>query len=442
VLPRESAAAPNAKNNKTAKVVLRSKTAVKTPVKTSVALTRALPQQQVRIHGVPAPDPSQWMRAASGWTRIVRATDSDAGTYYAETLGLVIDSQYVIVPWTFISDVWLSRAGSKFMVEGSQKEAVLVDIDLVANVALLRASEPTVPTFYRTEIRLDVPIPDEPLLVVSSRNWLRGGAKFLKTKTDGLFLRYQIAFGANDPSSVRYVFDKAGRFIAMSSGASSGEDIWSAPSRTVYELIRKQSGPRPASVGDQRRAQLYYWQDRWAKTLVPVRTALSVQSLDCQTRLTSVPDRELAAQIKNVRSLDCGEKLTLPVGGGYSAGVRLSTGDGTLRSSSPDLNNRFAEAVSREIFADYNRTASLVNLFTVPECRDNEVVNQQGQSVYVKFCTSALKFEFGLADTAIVVSTLDQSNHANFSVARLKGFDQKNTKRILESLVENVRSRR
>ena len=446
-LSAESFAASNVAVKKFVKAsqpVLPAKAAkaAKAVTKTTMVQPKALAPQQVRRSVAASPDPSQWMTLAPGWTRAVRATDSRAGTYYAETLGLVIDSRYVIVPWTFISDVWLSRGGSKIMIEGSQGEATLVDIDLVTNIALLKTAEVTVPTFYRTEMRLDVPAAEEPLLVISARNWLRGGAKFLRTKMDGLFVRYQIAFGANDPSSVRYVFDKAGRFIAMSSGASSGENIWSSPSRTVYELLRKQSGPRPASIGDQRRAQLYYWQDRWTKTLVPARSTLSVQGFDCQTRLTSVADRELAAQIKNVHSLECSEKLTLPIGGGYSAGARLLMGEATLRSSSPGLNDRFAAAASSEIFSEFNRATSMVNLLTVADCRENEVVNQLNQSVHVKFCTSALKFEPGLSDTAIVVSTLDHSNRANFFVARLRGFDQKNTKLILESLVENVRNRK
>ncbi len=431
VLSMESLAAPATNAKKSVKGRLPQKV---------VAPVKAPAPPQVRRTNVPVADPNQWLKAASGWTRLVRATDSTAGAYYAETLGLVIDSQFIIVPWTFISDAWLSRVGSKFMVEGSQREAVLADIDLVANVALLKVAEATVPTFYRTEIRLDAPVVDEPLLVLSSRNWVRGGAKFLKTKNDGLFVRYQIAIGATDPSSVRYIFDRAGHFIAMSSGASSGDDVWSAPSRAIYELIRKQSGPRPASVGDQRRTQLFFWQDRWARTLIPARAALSLQSLDCQTRLASVADRELAAQIKNVHALECAEKLPLPVGGGYSAGVHISTGEANLRSSSPDLNNRFAEAISSGVFAEFDRATSVVNLLTAPECRDNELTNQQGLNVHVKFCTSALKFEPGLADTAIVVSTLDQANRANYAVARLRGFDQKNTKMVLESLVENVRS--
>jgi hypothetical protein len=393
--------------------------------------------------GAPASDALSWTKSTSSWTRTLRASDNAQAPGFSEALALAVDGQYLVVPLNFISEVWLARPGAHFFTsEEPRQEAFLVDLDMVANMALLKTEAPLIPSYYRSQIRLDSPLQDEPLLVLASRDWIRTGARFLKAKNDGSYTRFQIAFFSGDFATSRFVFDRSGRLVAIASGADGTDKAWSGSAKSLFELLRHQDGPHPASVSttEQRRRQLFYWQERWAKALVPSRSALSLHSLDCQAYVASIAEQSLAAQVRSVRALDCEGRFPLQLGAGYTTGVRLWAGEAALRNGDDAMSAKLVQAFSADAFADLNKSASLVNLMTVPDCSESSVSNQKGQNVQVRFCTTALKVEPGLSDTAISVSSMEPGAKAYFAVARLKGFDQMNTKKVIESLVENVRS--
>jgi len=338
----------------------------------------------------------------------------------------------------------LNRPGARLRADGVNQDLMLADVDLTANLALLKAGETVLPTLNRGSIRLEPPRQDESLLVMSARDSLRPGAHFVQAKGDGVSWRYQIAMNTGDHSNVRYILDRAGQLVAVASLFEGGEAKWAAPSRAVFDLLRRQDGPRPASNSApyQRRTQLFYSQRRWTDGLVPAPNAVSLQTMDCQTRLSSIAERDLASQVKSLHSLDCEGKFPLPVVTGYSAGLKVSMGDAVLRSADDENGRKLLRSVSNEFFADQEKASSYVNLMTVPECRDDAVANPGGGQLLVRFCTSGLKFEPGLADTAIAVGSLDSNARAHYALARLKGFDQENSRKILKALIENVRSKR
>lgn len=379
-----------------------------------------------------------WMTAL----RTVRVTDSAAGTYYSEITALAVDSSHLVVPWTFIAEVSLNRAGARFFADGSGRDLTLVDVDLSANLALLKSADPTSRALSRDQIRLDLPKSNEAFFAVSASGEARTGARFSGVLNEGSFPRYLVHFSSDDGARVRYIFDSAGLLTAVFT--RTDESRWAASSRAVYELLRRQEGPRPASASAnyQRRSQLYYWQNRWTQSLLSSGARLSLGGLNCQTRLSSIADKALASQLKNIHSLDCEEKLSLPVVNDYSAGLRVSTGDALLRSSDLESGRKLLQSVSEDAFGDLEKSAALVNLMTVANCRDNKVDNPGGAHLLVKFCTSALKFEPGLADTAIAVTSLDTGARAHYAVARLKGFDRENTRRVLRAMIESIRSQR
>lgn len=405
-------------------------------------------------------DKLKWTREISKWTRTVRVADDNGSTGYSSAMALAFDGQYLVVPWAFVSEALLARSGSRFFTDEPRQEIFLSGIDLVANLAVFKSGKPLLPSLSRSQLRLDAPKTDEQLLVLVSRDWIRPGVRFLQAKADGASVRYHIAFPGGDIGATRYVFDRSGNFVAIASGRAIGEiipvgeneRIWSGSASALAELLREQERPHPASIQtlEQRRRQLFYWQERWAKALVPSPSAIVLRSLDCHAYLASIADQVVASYVRGVRAFDCEGRFPLQLGGGYTTGLRVWTGEAALEvNSQPEsvgtkvltnesIADRLVQAFSAEAFADLNRSATLVNLLTVPECRQSSVKNRFGQSVQIRFCTSAIKIESGLSDTVISVSSIENNKKAHFAVARLKGFDQQNTKNILESLIENV----
>jgi hypothetical protein len=422
---------------------------VKTP---SVAAARVKPPPRPTLR-----KPMQQTNAVQpNWTRVVRATDSALGITVAETAALVVDSQYLVVPWTFISEVWLNRPGSRIVVEGLSQEVALIDVDVASNLALLKSNETVLPSFFRAEIRREDLRPEEPLTFLSGRGWLLSGGKYFASKSDGILTRYQIGSAPTNMSSgdgfgIQFVFDSAGRLAAVNHAntrSGNAEGSWSVPARSVLELIHHQDGPKPASltVGGQRRTQLYSLQGQWARNLlltgVPLEGSATGQIFDCKTRLASISDRELAAGVKSVRALDCVGKFQVPIVQGYNVGYVIQTGDASLTSSDLTLGAEVSQTLSGNLLTDLNKSAALVNLLTVPECRENNVENGAGANLRVKFCTSALKFEPGLADTYISVTSVDANAQMHYVAARLRGFDQESSRKVLRALVEKIRTRR
>lgn len=395
---------------------------------------------------------SQKVKSLTGWTRTVRASDQPKSASLFETLALAVDNQYLVVPWSFVSDANLTRNGIRFFLNESDQEATLVDLDIASNIALLKTGSSITPSFNRSQIRLTNPVSDEPLFVLAARDWLRPGARFLRTKSDGSNMQHLIGNLSGDYASARFVFDKSGQLVALASPEvysnsskaqdfSSDERIWSSSAKALFEILKRQDGPKPASVSTSymKRRELYYWQERWTRALVPNQSALDFGALECRGHLALIPDQALAAQVQNVRGMECDGKASLRLGGGYSAGLKVWTGEAKLRSANESTAPKLVQALSSQVFSELNKNSSMINLMTVPDCGETNVQDRRGQNVQVKFCTTGLKIEPGLNDTVVSVSSTDAGERAFFAFARLKGFDQGNTKKIIESLVENVR---
>lgn len=439
-LPALAENVPNRPKAKAGAVVTKT-VAAKTVVSNNAQVASAAVRGKALLKKTTAQnsDAWAWTKSAPGWTRALHAADGLRLTSYADTVALALDGQYLVVPWSFITETWLARSDAHFYLDDPKQEVFLTDVDLAANMALLKVSTPLIPSYNRGQIRLDSPRLEEPLLILASRDWIRPGGRVLRTKSDGVYTRFQIAATTQDQANAQYVFDRNGGLVAIGGGS---EKLWSSSAKSLFDLLRRQDGPHPASVStsDQRRRQLYYWQERWAHGIVPNRGSFSLQPLDCQAYVASIAEQSLATQVRSVKALDCEGRFQLQLGAGYSAGVRLWTGEAMLRGGGEGMSDKLVQAFSAEAFADLNKSAALVNLMTVPDCSETNVVNQKGQSVRVRFCTTALKVEPGLSDTAVSVSSLDTAQRAYFAVARLKGFDQMNTKKVIEALVENIRS--
>lgn len=386
----------------------------------------------------------EWTKGARGWMRTLSVSDGPGVKPLAETQTLAIDGQYLIVPWGFVSEMNMSRRGARFFVDDGRNEARLIDFDLLSNVALMKVDRPLTPSFYRSQLRADSPRPGETLLVYIGRDWSRTPAKFVQTRADG---SYEVAVTTNSSSSApaQWFFDRTGRLVALAPLFERNVSVSSASARGIYDMLRRHDGPRPASTGldDQRRRQLFYWQDRAIAGLFPSNAEFSLRGLDCKTHLMSVPDKNIAAKIASFRSTNCALASRVALSPGYATGFEVWSGEAMLRPDAGDDSSRLnvlEKAVSHDAFGALDTNASIVNLLTVPECADNSVVNTRGENVRVRFCTSALKVESGLNDTAAFVGAVDASGKANYVVVRMKGFSQASSKRMLQAMIDNVRS--
>lgn len=419
-----------------------AKVAAKKPMKTTLARVTSGSKMLHLPHHVPATVPptsatsvNPWIKSVEEGTRTLRVY-LDPGCVgpcapYAETLVLAVDGQYVVVPWKFISDTAMTNPNVRLIVDN--QDARLIDIDIASNVALLRTDQPLLPCLYRSQIRQTAPNSEEPLFAMTTRTQLSPDARFLTSKTDGQSQRYVIKAKEDQ---AQYFFDRSGNLVAMGSGPGASS------SRAVYDLLRKQDGPQPASVSgrDQRRRQLYGLQDHWTQIIGPAKTTFSLSQLDCKPEIATVMDQHLAGKIHDAKLVSCENRISAPVESDYQAGVEVISGDITMRAPASDSDSKWSQAFGTDFFSDLNRDAAKVNLMTVPECHESSVTNSHSQQVQVKFCTSALKVEPGLNDTAVFLSTTDMTSHTHVVMARLRGFAANNTHRIVESLVENVGS--
>lgn len=418
------------------------------PVKKAAPkVARAAPQPvRKRVVAPVAPRPAPvsnndnvgWNHAVGTYTRTVRAMLDPSCTTncqpFAEALGLAVDSQYLIVPWKFISDTVMTHPQTRLMVENQDPQ--IVDIDVASNLALLRTERPLIPSLSRGQIRQSDPSADEALYSLSSRNQLNQDSHYVSTKADGPNKRYVIQTTGPMSEPARYYFDHNGNLAAIGSTLDD-----SSSGRSVYDLLRKQDGPQPASVSgrDQRRRQLYSIQDRWTQILGPSKSTFSTSQLNCKPDVPTIPDSRLAAKVHDAHMMSCESKIFVPVEADYLAGLQIYSGDVNMRVPASDSETHWPQAFGRDFFADLDHDSAKVNLMTAPLCNESTITNSHSQQVQVRFCTSALKVEAGLNDTAIAFATGDPGR-TRVVLVRLKGFTKDNTHKIVEALVENVGS--
>ncbi len=398
-----------------------------------------------------------WMRIAGSSAQYLQVADSPTGFVYAKTLGFTMDRQFVIVPWTFIAQISLARSGARFFLEEpsgrnlNRVEARVVDFDLGADAAVLRLDRPVAQSYSKSDLRLDPPDRDESLMVLSGPNWLRADGKFLGLKSDGHVTQYRFSVGSGTagPEMNHVIFDRLGRLVALASSEGiadrfSDHAVWAAPARSISEMLLRQEGPRPAAVNaNQLHNQLQAWQDHWTQSLLGNMSTFSLQSLDCQPRMTSVADMGTAAVVRSDRALSCLSRFSLPMGSGYKSGLSLVTGEAILQARFDGSDSAvlpIERAVSASAFSDLENDAKVINLLTVPICETSTVTNRHGEPIHVRFCTSALKREPGYNDSILSVTSMQAGNKTKYAVARLRGFNQDNSRKILVALVENLRS--
>ena len=393
-------------------------------------------KKSAKASKAPSSSDEQKQSGLPGWFKMVRIVDAESSASLGEASALAIDDRYLVVPWRFISQVRATNARVRYIVADSGQEARLLDADTFSGIALLRASSFLFPSMARAQIRTDNPEAGEALVSLQAAHLPHVRSRVSRVQSDGAVQRLRIegeTLEGVDRSA--YHFDRFGRLV----GVSYGKDA-AGLSRAVSDLLRRHDGPRPAAVDhlDLKKRQLVYWQDRQIQLLSPLRSLLSLKHLDCRLHIPSVADKKTAAYVKNARSKSCETPLPVTVAGDYSMGARFWSQEVTLNGVSDDIEERLVQALSAEAFAEHDKSSALVGLMTPSDCRENVIKNTQGRKVRVRFCTSALKVEPSLSDTIIAAGAIDGRDKAFINVARLRGFNQTNTKRVIEALIENI----
>lgn len=416
-----------------------------------------LPEKKPRAQAVQAKieAPNESNVSVAKLVRVVRASDPDTGVLLADITALVVNEGYLLLPLEFVSDVALARNNVRFFLDEGGKvsqEVFLTELDLDAGLALFKTSSKLTPSLSIGRVSEAAPQPNDSLISVSTMNVARPGGKFLKAKQDVSTTHFLFAL-ASGPSTpqVNYVFDRDGELVGVASGPEKNGAVWAASGRSVAALIRRAiSSPAPASVAglEPRHRQLISWQDRWTQALNPSKKGIVTRFLDCRSHHASISDEKIASQVHRFEAKACDSRFSLPLGGGYEAGIQMQIGEAFIKPS-PSFNQdrerslaSISEAFAAPLFSGLSRTTASVNLLTSSDCRDSQAINGSGQRVAVRFCTSALKGESGLNDTSISVASLDTSwrgagAHAYVAAVRLKGFGQTQTRRILEAMIEN-----
>lgn len=407
---------------------------------------KAEPQQQqqsARQAAAPAPSSSQ-DSGASKSILSMRASWSAEGPRLAETGALGLDGQYVIVPASFVSEVWTSSGDARFYVEDSTQPLDLIVFELTSDIAVFYSRVRVPASINRNRVRTEAPSQAEALVSLAksapsaevrrSGSWTEGS----------LWGELYNSVSGSTPS--RFIFDRNGRWVSMT-GVRKARGVFNgdhgASSSRVLELIAMWEANPQKSTTDRRSllSQLASWQNVWVSWFFEAsRRGPSLRWLDCQASPAVVREPAMAGDIEGTRTVNCNSVAPLPLGGGYNAGVQVVRGDLALRRDVKQflMNDKTSGSVFAEsLFAAQNTDTGNVNVLTVPECQKSDVMNKMGKKFQLRFCTSALKNHPGLSDTAISVISTDTGTRASLIAARLKGFDPNHTKRFMQWMLDS-----
>ena len=218
-------------------------------------------------------------------------------------------------------------------------------------------------------------------------------------KSDGPSKRFVIQSTGPSNEHARYYFS-INRASLLRSGPSLKIRVRVA--RSTISCANKTAHSPPASRAVISAADSFtvYRIDGPRISARAVRVSRSGKS-DCKPEIATVPDFKLAAKIHDVHMVVCESRISAPVESDYLAGVQLYSGDVALRQPASDSDTHWSQAFGHDVFAELDKDSAKVNLLTVPICDDTLVSNAHSQQVQVRFCTSALKVEPGLNDTAV-----------------------------------------
>jgi hypothetical protein len=196
----------------------------------------------------------------------------------------------------------------------------------------------------------------------------------------------------------------------------------------------------------RKQIQLVEWQDGLMKSIFPRADGrVDWHGFDCHAELAKINDATVAPLIKSIKTMRCSVGSEIQLGGEYSAGVEFMSGTAQINDvprQPSSIAPIVTSALGADAFQNLTQVSATVNRMTTPDCSQNDVINKHGLAVHVRFCTAALKSEVGLNDTAVIVSSLSGRSTLEFWSARLKGFNQVNSRRVIESMIDNVGDRR
>lgn len=428
-----------------------------------------LPSASLPTPVVSAPQRSTpaWIKTAPLWARWIYATDSKTNQPIGKTLALALEGNRLVAPLDFISTAWLTQSDVVFNVEApvtlssaasannaphqmTNTTIELIDLDLTGNIALFQSHLEISPFVSRSQFRLDPPKAGESLASVASTEYLLPGTRFVEAKSNGINSSYRLSLNKKGLTNASYQFDRSGRLVSISSAAAINDNqptVWSTPPRSLAFLLDRQTNPKSnmnyGTVAERRR-QLYSWQERWTQNLISPKESFNLAELDCKQNLSPIRNREIASRTIKMSATTCQTPYPIYLGSNYQAGANITLGSIQLNSvvSDEDLTKQLVYSVAENMFMDLEQKSTMVNLMTLSECQNSRVKNVRGIQLAVRFCTSALKNESGLNDTVIAVVDAGQGKTNSFSVARLKGFNQTNTKRFIASLIEDFGSKK
>jgi hypothetical protein len=396
-----------------------------------------------------------WMGEIPGMIREVRASTANSDISLGTAPGLVVDGGFVLIPLDFVSDLHLAAHEVHFYTTQTPAQEIhLASIDLLANIAIFKLQAPLSPFLPIQKLRSDWPSETEALMLFKSSDTKPQSVIRLSDPTAERISGYfKFDLGRSQlESAAGYIFDHNGSLVGITSASEiDGPKNWglAAPARSIWNLLKAaHETPLAANSSldmalNRRHEQLMRWQAGWLKVLTGrLNEAVDVRYLQCEAKLLHLSDPLVASNVSTSDVTDCSNGHGLVLGAGYTAGVEVQRGQIQLSNSDRQPSSvmpSLTGAVVGDTFGDLARAAETVNRLSPPDCKQDDIINLKGDPVHVRFCTSALKEEPGLNDTAMVASTVDDRHKLSFVIVRLKAFDLTSSRKILNSLIENVR---
>jgi hypothetical protein len=370
-------------------------------------------------------------------------------TTLAETSGVVIERNYVVVPFDVIASVGLHRGEPAFFVGPQRVHATLADFDLTANQALLKTDQPFAQSLSLASIREQWPRAEESVTASQGVGGQKFNGRIHQITSDGVLSRFSVPSPFTAKSVESFAFDQNGSFIGLRSRA---QDDYS-PSTYTRLMMNRVFQKQPASTQSMLVKLHQQWtelQSKWTETLIQDASRLRMQQwqvglgtkmLKCQPLHTKVADRALASLVNRAEGQSCVNRASTKVDDDYQPGVETVSGVGNLRGAvDEDKWKSLTHEMALSFFNTFDADIQPVSLFAAPICEESAAKSRSGQELRIHYCTSSLKSESGLNDSVFFVTTRQPAGEGfAFSGIRLKGFDQTNSKALVWAVMESFK---